>query len=236
MFAASVVGFKKSGKTTLCESLGRHFQQAGIQVAAVKCSHHDSLDAPGTDTQRLASVYSSVGAVLPGQAAVFWNRRRYVPDLLPLLDGQGLIVEGGKTLGWLPRVLLLREPAEAAELRPELALCTFGPVATEGLPSVQDIPQLAALIQEKGFALPGLDCGDCGREDCAGLAADILAGKATPETCQARKPEFAISVNGQPLAMNGFVRDLIAGSIMGMLGQLKGFGPGDVEISIRHKG
>lgn len=236
MFAAAVVGYKKSGKTTLCEALGRHFQQAGLQVAAVKCSHHDALDAPGTDTERLGKVYASVAAVLPGQAAVFWNRRRYVPDLLPLLDAQGLIVEGCKQLGWLPRVLVLRDPAEAAELRPELALCTYGPVTTDSLPAVQDVDELAALIKDKGFALPGLDCGDCGRDDCAALAADILAGKATPETCQARKPEFSINVNGQPLAMNGFVRDMIAGGIMGMLGQLKGFGPGNVEISITHKG
>lgn len=234
MFAAAVVGFKKSGKTTLCESLGRIFQESGLKVAAVKCSHHDQLDAPGTDTQRLAEVYTSVGAVLPQQAAVFWNRMRYVRDLLPLLDGEGLIVEGGKQLGWLPRVLVLRSPEEAAELRPELALCTFGPVHAQGLPAVEDVSQLAGLIRSKGFVLPGLDCGDCGREDCAGLAADILAGKATAGSCQALKPSCSVTVNGATLGMNHFVRDLISGSILGMLSQLKGFAPGTIEISIEH--
>ena len=75
MFAAAVVGFKKSGKTTLCEALGRVFQEQGLNVAAVKCSHHERLDGPGTDTERLAKVYAATAAVLPGQAAVFWNRK-----------------------------------------------------------------------------------------------------------------------------------------------------------------
>lgn len=235
MFAAAVTGFKKSGKTTLCESLGQTFQGLGLQVSAVKCSHHEQLDAPETDTARLSRVYASVAAVLPQQAALFWNRRRYVPDLLPLMDGDGLIVEGGKQLGWLPRVLVLREPAEAAELRPELALCTFGPVQAEGLPAVEDLAELAALIRDKGFALPGLDCGDCGRKDCAGLAADIVAGKATAETCQARKASCSVTVNGQPLAMNHFVSQIISGGVMGMLQGLKGFAPGTIEISITNE-
>lgn len=235
MFAAAITGFKKSGKTTLCESLGQAFQTMGLQVSAVKCSHHEQLDAPQTDTERLSRVYASVAAVLPGQAAVFWNRKRYVPDLLPLLDGDGLVIEGGKQLGWLPRVLVLREPSEAAGLRPELALCTFGPVRAEGLSAVDDVAELAALIRDKGFALPGLDCGDCGRDDCAGLAADIVAGKATPETCQARASTCSVTVNGQPLAMNHFVSSIISGGILGMLQGLKGFAPGAIEISIKNE-
>lgn len=236
MFAAAVVGFKKSGKTTLCESLGRVFKESGITASAVKCTHNENLDGPGTDTDRLAKVYASVAAVLPHQAAVFWNKRRYVPDLIPLLEAQGCIMEGGKEFGWLPRVLMLRAPEEAAQLQPELALCTFGPVRAPGLPSVEDPQVLAALIREKGFALPGLDCGDCGRENCAGLARDIVAGKATPDSCKARNPKCSVKVNGVPLAMNHFVLNMISGSILGMLRELKGFAPGNVEISIENKG
>ena len=82
--------------------------------------------------------------------------------------------------------------------------------------------------------LPGLDCGDCGRADCAGLARDIVAGKATPESCRARHPECSISVNGVPLSMNRFVFNILSGGILGMLKELKGFAPGTVEIKIEN--
>ncbi len=234
MFAASIVGFKKSGKTTLCEALGAFFQKSGINAAAVKCSHHQHFDGQNTDTARLAKVYSSVAGLLPDQTALFWNKRRYIPDLIPLLDAEGLIVEGGKQLGWLPRILLLHSPEEAKELTPELALCTFGEVTVPGLPAVKDVAALGQLIQEKGFALPGLDCGECGRPDCAGLARDIVAGKASPKACKSRRRRSSIYVNGVPLAMNQFVLDIITGGMVGMLQELKGYAPGTIEIKIEN--
>lgn len=235
MFAAAVVGFKNSGKTTLCEQIGQALKGLNVKAAAIKCSHHDQLDAPSTDTGRLALVYETVGAVLPDKAAMFWNKKRYIPDLIPIMEAQGLIVEGGKSLGWLPRILVLRSPEEAEELDKGLALCTFGEITSPGVPAVTDIEELTKLVMERGFALPGLDCGDCGREDCASLARDIVAGKATPDACRSRTPSCSIKVNGVPLGMNHFVKDIISSGILGMLKELKGFAPGTVEISIENK-
>jgi len=48
--------------------------------------------------------------------------------------------------------------------------------------------------------LPGANCGGCGRSGCAALAADIVAGKASPSSC---------TVGGAPVA-------LAIGEIMGV--------------------
>ncbi|MEI3478150.1 MAG: hypothetical protein V8Q84_02535 [Bilophila sp.] len=97
--------------------------------------------------------------------------------MVPLLDADILLVEGGKAIGWLPRILCLRTtpelltalPEGCKALRPELALATYGDNTLSGLPSftAEDLDALADLIVERAFLLPGLDCGACGEGDCA---------------------------------------------------------------------
>lgn len=48
-----IVGFKKSGKTSLIEALSREFTGRGFRVAALKTTSHDhEFDRPDTDTWR----------------------------------------------------------------------------------------------------------------------------------------------------------------------------------------
>jgi len=48
-----VVGFKKSGKTSLIEALSEEMVKRGFKVAALKTTSHDhEFDRPGTDTWR----------------------------------------------------------------------------------------------------------------------------------------------------------------------------------------
>ena len=236
MRAVAITGFKKSGKTTLCESIGKIVRDRGIRAAAVKCTHHEVLDQPGTDTERLAAVYPSVAAIAGAQSSIFWGRKRFIPDIAPLLDADLLVVEGGKSLGWLPRVLVLRSPEEAKDLRPGLALCSFGEVRAPGLTHFTDEEKLVDYILERAFALPGLDCSTCGREDCATLAEEIVAGSASIKDCLASESGVKLTVNGVPLGMNPFSERILTGAISGILNEFKGFSPGTVEISFEHKG
>lgn len=55
----AIVGWSKTGKTTLVEKLIAVFTEKGLKVAAVKHHHKDfSIDIPGKDTYR----YKSAGA------------------------------------------------------------------------------------------------------------------------------------------------------------------------------
>ncbi|MBU1002945.1 MAG: molybdopterin-guanine dinucleotide biosynthesis protein MobB [Proteobacteria bacterium] len=235
MIAVSIVGFKDTGKTTLALALGEELKGRGISVAAVKFTHHEGVDTEGTDTDRLRKVYGSAALLAPDGAAVFWEGRRHLPDLLPLLDADVVIVEGGKSLGWLPRILLLRSVADAGSLGDDLALASYGEVAGYGMDHVRDVSALADLVLDKGFALAGLDCGACGRPDCVSLARDIVAGKALPEDCQSQFSGVEVTVGGQTIAMNPFVQRVFSASVVGMLKEFKGYAPGAIEIKLQGK-
>lgn len=230
--AVALVGYKKSGKTSLAVALAQEFRRQGYTVAAAKCSHNH-LDMPGTDTAKLHAVCDAVAGLGPSETLVSWPTQQYLADLLPLLHADVLLVEGCKDQKWLPRILVSSEeqPADNA-LEPELALGVWGEPAPPGIQVFSDTPSLAQHILKNGFLLPGLDCGACGREDCAGLLRDIVAGKVTPDACQARKSDLRITINGQELGLNPFVRDIIGGSIRGMLSQLKGYAPGTISVTL----
>ncbi|MHC1788132.1 molybdopterin-guanine dinucleotide biosynthesis protein MobB [Solidesulfovibrio sp.] len=233
MQGVQVLGFKKSGKTTLCQSLLAELERRGHAPCALKCTHNASIDKEDTDTDRFLKHCRTVGAVAGRESALFWNDPRKLSDMLAMLDGNVLVMEGGREHVVAPRVLVLREAAEAAQLSdPGLVLGCFGPVRAEGLPHIASVEALADLVLERGFVLPGLDCGACGREDCAGLAADIMAGRATAEACATRHVSLSISTGGRPLTLNPFVERILAAGIRGMVSELKGFGPGPIEIRI----
>jgi molybdopterin-guanine dinucleotide biosynthesis protein B len=230
--AISIVGFKKSGKTTLLTQLAEHLKSRGIKVAAAKFSHH-GLDKNDTDTKKIAQVAAPVIGLTQNEAAIFWPEKKYLLDLLPLVSADILLVEGGKSLTWLPRILVLKSEQEAREMDNGLALATWGEIEVPGLPRINSIAELAELVLNKGFALAGIDCGSCNRPDCLHLAREIVQGQATPKECSAKNTKkMSITVNGHKLALNTFVERIITKSIMGMLSELKGYAPGKINIEI----
>ncbi|MBI9079118.1 MAG: molybdopterin-guanine dinucleotide biosynthesis protein MobB [Pseudodesulfovibrio sp.] len=233
MKAISIIGPKNSGKTTLGLELTRHFKQMGLTVAAAKFSHH-GFNWQDTDTTHYAEICDAVAGLGPDETFVHWTDHRFLPDILPLLTTDVLIVEGGKSLGYLPRVLCLRgDISDGTDwLVPELAIATYGENTLEGIPSFETIDALAETVLEKGFFLPGMDCKTCGRPDCKTLAADIVAGKATTKACLAMHNSIEVDINGAPLGMKPFVEDIISASIREMLRTLKGYSPGKATIKL----
>ncbi|MFP4212560.1 MAG: molybdopterin-guanine dinucleotide biosynthesis protein MobB [Desulfohalobiaceae bacterium] len=229
MIAISLVGYKASGKTTLALRLCSELRHREYKVAGVKFSHQ-GLDRQEADSAKLAEACFVSAAISQEESSIVWSQPKSLADLLPVLQADVLVIEGGKTLANLPRILLPREPAEAAELGSDLALAVWGQDPGLGLPVVSQVTELADLVLEKGFYLPGLDCGHCGREDCGQLAREIVSGQASPEDCNASSSDMQIRVNGQPLAMNPFVQNIIQSTLQGMLSSLKGYTPGRVEI------
>lgn len=246
MKTVSLIGFAKSGKSTLASALAQCFEVRGLRVALAKHSHHP-LDKPETDTARLCKPGRQVIGLGPDGCALFYGQPRHLMDLLPLLDADLLLVEGGKRLGWLPRVLCLppdTRPAtpddDPALLRPELAFAVYEADGPTGhcpqLPHFgpQSLDALADQIFERAFTLPGLDCGACGQPDCAGLAARIVAGEAGPADCRALASPLEVIVGGQPLGLNPFTAGILEGGVRGMLAHLKGYAPGR-EVVLRLK-
>ena len=236
MRAVNIVGFKNSGKTSLAVALIRELTVQGIQAAAMKFTHQDGLDKAGTDTAKLLDVASAVGAMGEKESAMFWKGGRHFDTLLPLLGAEFVVVEGGKPLTVLPRIVIAGNPEEARALGAEpggLALAVYGQARVEGVPMVNDMAALAKLAAQRAFLLPGLDCGACGRPDCRALAGEIVAGSAAASDCAALGGVLTIEVNGVPLALNPFVSRILASGIKGMLGELKGYAPGEAVIRLQ---
>ena len=236
MKGVSIVGFKNAGKTTTLGILADVLESRGLRLGIAKFTHH-GLDMPGKDTAWLMKPGRAVAGLGAEEATLFWPHRRHLPDLLPLMPADMLLVEGGKGLGWLPRILCLKEVNDAPTLTPELALATYGEISLPGLPhfTAESLDRLADLIEEKAFILPGLDCGECGFAACAGLAARIVAGEAGIKDCTAKASTLEITVNGQPIGLNPFTTSIILGSVKGMLSTLKGYAPGNT-VEMKFKG
>lgn len=233
MKGVQILGFKKSGKTALTVALLARLKALGLTPSALKCTHNPGLDKEDTDTDRFLPYCRAVGAMAGRESAIFWNDTRDISDLVALLAADVLVMEGGREFGVAPRVLLPREPAEAASLSdPGLVLAVYGPVAVPGLPHADSVEELADLVLAKGFVLPGLDCGGCGRASCGELGADILAGRATPEDCVSSHPPLTVSIGERSLSMNPFVARVLSSGIRGLLSELKGYGPGPLTIRI----
>lgn len=227
--AMGFVGFHNSGKTTLIVRLAEHLRKRGLRVGIIKSAQH-GFDLG--DTGKLAATGCSIAGVAPAQTMLLFPRPLSVTSLVPLLDADILLVEGGKNLTFLPRIVLPKTQEEITALAVGLAYGYWGKDLQSGLVRLSGLDELVFLVLEKGFLLPALDCGECGQESCAGLARDIVAGKALPEDCRARPAQLQVLINGVPLAMNPFVSSILTSTIRGMLKPLKGYAPGRIEIRV----
>ena len=230
--AMGFVGFHNSGKTTLVVRLAEHLRKLGRRVGVIKSTRH-GFDLGATDTGKLAATGCPTAGIAPTQTMLLLPRSLPIGSLLPLLDADVLLVEGGKGLTCLPRVVLPKKPEDMAALEAGLAYGYWGEELQGGsLERLSSLEALASLVLDKGFLLPALDCGECGRPGCADLARDIVAGGASPEDCLARPSHLEVTVNGVPLGMNPFVASIMTSTIRGMLSQLKGYAPGRVQIRV----
>ncbi len=232
--AMSFVGFHDAGKTTLVVRLAEYLRDQGHRVGIMKSSGH-GFDCGSTDTGKLAATGCPTAGLSPDQTMVLLPRRVSLHSALPFLDADILLVEGGKGLTCLPRIILPKMAQDMELLDAGLALgCWDAGHGCDCRPwsRFDDVIELAELVLGKGFLLPGLDCGACGRENCAALAREIVAGRATAEDCRAESSQLEVLVNNVPLGMNSFVASIMASTIRGMLSQLKGYAPGRVEIKV----
>ncbi|MCF8104265.1 MAG: molybdopterin-guanine dinucleotide biosynthesis protein MobB [Desulfohalobiaceae bacterium] len=231
MQAAALIGYKDSGKTTLALELCKRFKELGLKIAVAKFSHH-RLALEGTDTEVLSDYADSVLGLSEDRTQLIWNSKKYLPDLTGLLQADVLLVEGGKSLAYLPKIILADTRQAIQELDSGMTLGVWSEHDVPGYTVVREINDLARMIMEKGFMLPGLDCSACGRNDCAELAREIVRGEASARECQARYSSLQVTINGTQLPLNPFVNAILANGIKGMLSSLKGYQPGQINISL----
>ncbi|HZG88223.1 molybdopterin-guanine dinucleotide biosynthesis protein B [Paenibacillus sp.] len=94
-----IVGFKKSGKTTLTCRLVERLASDGYRIGTVKHDGHDfEPDVPGTDSRRHREAGAIMSAVTsPERTAFFENRAASLDELIARMREADLVlVEGWK--------------------------------------------------------------------------------------------------------------------------------------------
>ena len=194
----SVVGRKKSGKTTLIEGLVRELRRRGYRVATIK--HHRGefqLDLEGKDSWRHARAGAElVGLASPGQFALIhrWPQEAGLAELAARHFGEVdlLLAEGYKGAAQ-PKVEVLAEgEVELSSRREHLLAVVGGGEVEPGLPrfAPQDYAGLADLIERWLLRRRGSEAG--------------------------------LVVEGREIVLGPFARSYLSATVRGMISVLKG--------------
>ncbi len=234
MKAVGIVGFKKSGKTTLMMRLCQELSTRGYKVAAIK--HTPShIFFPETDTTKFKEHASFVAAIGQEETEIIIKGEKSIEDILAYCDSDIVLIEGFKREKTFPKIVCVKDEADKGELFDGLQLFTAsfdGGNADFAITKDDHIEKMATIIIERGFKLPGLNCADCGYQNCYELAKDIVKGKTSENACVSLCPPISIMVNGSGLALNGFTAHLFKTTVLAMVSALKGVRKGPVEIKI----
>ncbi|MEA2087851.1 MAG: molybdopterin-guanine dinucleotide biosynthesis protein B [Candidatus Caldatribacteriota bacterium] len=242
MRVIGITGYKKSGKTTLTIKLSDELTKRGYKVAVVKHTSED-LDLANSDTSKYKEGLTQVAAITPEESVIFLKNKKNLEEIIKYFEADIILVEGFKKGKTFPKIVCLKEESEKAELFDGLQLCTAGFISKELNPKLcdfnilndEDIKKIAEIAINKSFKLPNLNCGECGFQDCYGLAQEIVKGNKTPGDCPSLEPSTLVKVNGKIISMNPFIAKIVKNTIVGLLSPLKGFAKGDIEIKIKQK-
>jgi sulfur carrier protein ThiS adenylyltransferase len=133
MKIVAVVGPSGSGKTTLLARLIPELRSRGLKVGVIKHTHKDvALDTEGKDTWTFTEAGAgTVGIITSSRAAVFLKSAPDVGDLARrfFADADIVLIEGGKAIGGLKKISLVREGVERIPVPPDelLAVISDGP-------------------------------------------------------------------------------------------------------------
>ena len=124
MKAVGIVGYHKSGKTTLGVKLCKELAGKGLRVGVVK---HVSceLQFADADSSRYRALASVVAAASSKEAEIIVKGEKSFEDMLRYCaDCDLVLVEGFKKESLFPKIVCLREREEKAELLDGLELFT----------------------------------------------------------------------------------------------------------------
>ena len=152
MKALGIIGYNKSGKTTLGVNLCKELSGRGLRVGVVK---HVSceLQFADADSSRYRPFASVVAATSAAEAEIIVKGEKSLQEMLRYCTGCDVVlVEGFKKESLFPKIVCLREKEEKAELADGLELFTasFKEGVADYLISDEDqVRRMAAVILEK---------------------------------------------------------------------------------------
>jgi molybdopterin-guanine dinucleotide biosynthesis protein B len=212
--AVGIIGYKKSGKTTLGVRLARELVATGYRVGVLKHAS-SAISFAEADTSRYKAYAEIVSAISPGESEIILRGKRGMEEiLLSYYDCDIVLIEGFKREKTFPKIVCLRREDEKKELFDGLELLTASfnkGISDFDIMNNDHVRIMAEKVMEKGFKLPKQDCGRCGHKTCFDLARDLVRGEATIEKCVAQT--VSLRVNGNVHALDPAKAQQIRNSI-----------------------
>ena len=238
MRVVGIIGYKKSGKTSLLANLARELTARGLAVSSVKHSL-SALDLPETDTAVHRQFTYQTAAITAEESAIFFRESMDLEEILNYLKADLILIEGFKTKRTYPKIVCLRAEDDPETLLDGLEICVVGAspdvqmdVKVPILDAESEIGKIADLAQEKAFKLPSMDCEACGYKTCYELALQIVKGNRTIDDCRSLNADVQIKIDDLVMPAKPFISDIVRNTITGMLSSLKGYRKGKIEIKI----
>jgi len=231
MKAVGIVGYKSSGKTTLAVRLCTELQGRGLSVVMIKHANSDLMPR-GVDSTKLVDCAGQGAVISDSETVLSFKRALPLEQVLALFRADMAIIEGFKDEKTYPKIVCLRDEAEAKNLFDGLQIGVVGSGEDLAVPLLDDIKEIGDVVLQKAFKLPRLDCGACGFETCHEMAQAIVAGDRIENDCVSMHPKAVVRIDDEVVPVNPFISDLIASTIKGLISSLKGVHEGKIEVEI----
>jgi molybdopterin-guanine dinucleotide biosynthesis protein MobB len=231
MSVIAVVGNRKSGKTTVIETLTKELTRKGYKVATVKhISEQDfTIDTQGKDTWRhqKAGAHLTI-SVAPREMAIIRKNdttKYRLSDILQHCQNQAdlIILEGFRHLIAqnlnIPKILTVKTRKEMEEamkhLKPLIAIVSPHPTKLK-------------------IAIPQIDVAK-NPEKLTEMVENKI--KTAAKKRKTLKPSIKIEIDEKPVPLNRFVQKIMRAVILSMVSTLKNVSiKGDENISISIRG
>lgn len=200
-----IKGAHNSGKTTLVAEIIRELTARGYSVGTIKDIHAENfhLDQPGTDTNRHAEAGAKL-VVARGltETDILFQHRLTFHQILPIFTQDYLILEGDPGVA-CPNMVTGHDEIDLDHRCDAHTVC-FGGIVGETLAEYMEKPVYRTKTQMKEIT-------------------DLIEEKAMETKNKKEERELKLYFDGEEVPMVPFVESVIRASILGIVGELKGF-------------
>jgi molybdopterin-guanine dinucleotide biosynthesis protein B len=226
-----IYGHSNSGKTTLVARLIDSLKGMDYKVGSLKHIQEPNftIDTENTDTWKHTQAGSEIVVGHSENEAAFLvnrklNSKKVADTLNKIMDLDILVVEGF----WdedIPKILLgdgKKKKNTVLKYKDN-----FDEVLKYAIHGIE-----VERIEKK---LPALDCAKCGFQTCKEMAAAIHKNENSFDDCYYfSKMKVSLEVDGREIPMGKFAKEIMKGTIAGMISSLKEVEEGkDIRIEIK---
>ena len=115
MKAVGIIGYKKSGKTTLGVRLAAELAQKGLVVGVINHTV-ENIDLPSADSTQYSHVSGFVAVMAQQETEIILKGEQKIDEILRYFHGDVLVMEGFKDNKRLPKIVCLRDESEKKDL------------------------------------------------------------------------------------------------------------------------